>query len=87
MENISRNITTVFIVIAIAVIAYLSFQRVDRYLDIKAIHECAQDYSQEIVVDPATNTRKIRPLEQQVKECAWQKGVRTGWEGVWSDLL
>ncbi|CAN5131470.1 hypothetical protein BH09PAT2_BH09PAT2_04960 [soil metagenome] len=86
MENIYRPITTVLVIIVIGVIAFMGMRRVDRYLNMKAIHECAEDYRQEIT-DPATNTRKIRPLEQQVKDCAWQKGVHTGWEGVWGDLL
>lgn len=69
---------------AISFIGYIGLQKVDRYLDMKALHECAQDYKMEIT-NTETNEVKIRPLEQQVKECAWQKGVRN-WEGVWSDL-
>lgn len=67
-----------------AFLGYVGLQKVDRYLDMKALHECAQDYKMEIT-NTETNEVKIRPLEQQVKECAWQKGVRN-WEGVWSDL-
>lgn len=86
MEQLIKPINTIVIIITIIIITFLAVRRVDRYLDMKAVHECAQDYQQEIV-DPATNIRKIRPLEQQVKDCAWQKGVRKGWEGVWGDLL
>lgn len=78
----------IIIVIGIGLFVYLGYMgltKVDRYLDLKALHECAQDYRMEIT-NPETNEVKIRPLEQQVKDCAWQKGVRN-WEGVWSDLL
>lgn len=79
----NKPIITTIILVGIAVLAFFGMQRIDRYLDLRAIHDCAQDYRQEIVMDE--KTKRIRPLEQQVRECAWQKGVRGDWEGVWSD--
>lgn len=70
------------IIIFIAVIAYFASQRVDRFLDNLAIHDCAMDYHRE-TTDTETNQKVSRPLEQQVRECAWQKGAKH-WNGVWS---
>lgn len=55
-----------------------------RALDLQAIQDCAVAYRQETTI-ATTGATISRPMEQQVRECAWQKGVRT-WEGVWSDL-
>lgn len=79
MELIKAVIT--FIAIAVfAAVAYFGMQRYDNYLRNTAIHDCAQAYR----IEYTENGRKInRPLEQQVRECVWQKGVRN-WEGVWT---
>lgn len=69
---------------AFAAVVFLGLQRVDRMLDLQALHDCSADYRQEIVVNEKTT--KIRPMEQQVQECAWQKGVRPAWTGIWTDL-
>lgn len=71
-------------IVAFAAVVFLGLQRVDRMLDLQALHDCATDYRQEIVVNEKTT--KIRPMEQQVQECAWQKGVRPAWTGIWTDL-
>jgi len=59
--------------------------RVDRYVQNEAINACAESYRTE-TTNITTGVTTIRPMEQQVRECAWQKGVRE-WDGVWSDLV
>ncbi len=91
-------IKNILIAVAIAVVlgglifgAVNALERVDtmlaqnqRALELQAIQDCAMAYRQETTT--ATTGQTIsRPMEQQVRECAWQKGVRT-WDGVWSDL-
>ena len=79
MEVIKAIIT--FLAIAVfAAVAFFGMQRVDRYLNNVAIHDCAQDYRSSVTQNGQVVSR---PLEQQVRECAWQKGVRN-WNGVWS---
>lgn len=88
-----KIVFAVLFAIAIAVtggVAYLAalrfdaaLQRVDRAQDLQAIQDCAMAYRQERT-NALTGVITIRPLEQQVRECAWQKGVT--WDGVWSDL-
>ena len=86
----------VIVLIAAAIIGGLVFgalqalQRVDtalahqqRTLDLLAIQDCAMAYRQE-TTNALTGQTISRPMEQQVRECAWQKGVE--WDGVWSDL-
>lgn len=82
--NKTKLIIIIGITILIAASLLFVLQRVDRMLDLQALHDCASDYRQEIVV--SDKITKIRPLEQQVQECAWQKGVRPAWTGIWSDL-
>jgi type II secretory pathway pseudopilin PulG len=74
----------------IGVIAYMAMvrfdaamQRIDREQDLQAIQDCAIAYRQERT-DTDTGITTIRPLEQQLRECAWLKGVQ--WDGVWSDI-
>lgn len=83
--TINSYIRTALIAIAMGLIAYgfsLVLNEYRRDINAKIIHECAQDYKNEITINE--KTKVIRPLEQQVRECAWQKGVRPAWEGVWS---
>lgn len=77
MENIIR---TILIIAALAVLSYFSFQRVDRYLELKAVDDCAREYQTEYT-DVANNTKITRPLEAPFTECVWEKGVRT-WHGT-----
>jgi len=85
LQSITKIVMTLLILAALAGIAFIGFQKIDRYLDIKAIHDCTASYQQEIT-DETTGIVKKRPLEQQARECAVQKGV-TNWDGVWSDML
>jgi hypothetical protein len=81
-----KQINTVLLAILVAIIGVVSFvgvKQVNRRLDLQAIHDCSQDYRQEF--NTGETTKVSRPLEQQVKECAWNKGVR-GWVGIWSGL-
>ena len=68
------------LIVLIAAVAYFSIQRIDRFLDNTAIDQCSAAYLRETTDG---NQKITRPLEQQVRECAWQKGVRK-WNGVWS---
>lgn len=90
MKNIIRYIFSVIFALLWGVSLYLGFslasnalsQR-DQEIKSRIIHECAQDYRVE-TVNTTTGKTVFRPLEQQVRECIWQKGIRSGWEGVWS---
>lgn len=82
---ITKIITTILTLATLAGIAYFGFQRLDRYMDLKAIQDCTSSY-QQVITDDTTGIVKNRPLEQQARECAIQKGVQD-WDGVWSDLL
>lgn len=79
-------VITIIVIALVSVGFYVSLQEVNRYLDLKAIHDCSLDYHTEIPGKTATQEATFRPMEQQVRECAWQKGVKS-WNGVWSDLL
>jgi len=70
--------------LAIAGGGYYTLQEYKRSVDNEAIHQCAQDYHQTIVNEGQPT--RMRPMEQQVRECAQQKGVQD-YNGVWSDLL
>lgn len=88
-----KNIYAILFGIALVVIIGITYvattrfdaamQRVDRAQDLQAIQDCAMAYQQERP-NAQTGGTSTRPLEQQVRECAWLKGVK--WDGVWSDL-
>lgn len=81
-----KNINTVLLAILVVIVGVVSFvgvSQANRYLDLQAIHDCSQDYRREY--KESETVRMVRPLEQQVRECAWNKGVR-GWVGIWSGL-
>jgi hypothetical protein len=89
--DISKLISSIIFAILWAVTLVIVFTvtsgslaRFDTYNTAKIIHDCAQDYSYQIT---NTDTGRIttRPLEQQVRECIYQKGVKkSSWDGVWS---
>lgn len=97
IEDINMRILA-YILIAILVLAIIGglifgalqvFTRVDtalanqqRNLDLQALQDCAMAYRQETTT--LTGVTISRPMEQQVRECAWLKGVK--WDGVWSDI-
>lgn len=89
LQSITKIITTILTLVTLAGIAFFGlnngFKRFDRYMDLKAIQDCTSSYQQEIT-DETTGVVRNRPLEQQARECAIQKGVEN-WDGVWSDLL
>ena len=65
-------------------VASNTFTRYDAYNTTRIIHECAQDYHYEITNEDSGRVT-IRPLEQQVRECVYQKGIKKStWDGVWS---
>ena len=85
LNSIIKTTTTLFTLALVAGITFFALKRVDRYLDIRAIQDCTSSYRQEIT-DETTGVTKQRPLEQQARECAMQKGVKN-WDGIWSDLV
>lgn len=89
LQSITKIITTILTLATVAGIAFFGLknglERFDRYMDLKAIQDCASSYQQSIT-DEETGIVRNRPLEQQARECAIQKGVEN-WDGVWSDLL
>lgn len=65
-------------------VASTTFTKFDSYNTAKIIHDCAQDYHYEIT-NSDTGRVTVRPLEQQVRECIYQKGIKKStWDGVWS---
>ena len=98
IEYINMRILTyiLIVILVLAVIGGMIFgalqilQRVDsaltnqqRSLDLQALQDCAMAYRQETTTT-VTGVTVSRPMEQQVRECAWLKGVK--WDGVWSDI-
>ena len=85
LNNIIKIIATLLTLALLAGVTFFALKRIDRYLDIRAIQDCTSSYQQDRP-DETTGVVKHRPLEQQARECAIQKGVKN-WDGVWSDLL
>jgi hypothetical protein len=90
MNSIVRTIMSVIFALlwggTLVLVYFLAtsvFARFDTYMNVKIVHDCAQDYRSDLV-NQDTGRTVSRPLEQQVRECSWQKGLKTGWEGVWS---
>jgi hypothetical protein len=79
-----QTILLIALVLGVLATVVVGSQKADRYLNNQALHDCAMDYRMQISASDSASV-KFRPMEQQVKECAWNKGVR-GWTGVWSDL-
>ncbi len=82
--NITKLILIAFGIATFGVVSFYALKSFNRYTDVLAVHDCAQDYKQEIVV--SETTKKIRPLEQETHDCAYQKGVKN-WTGIWTDLV
>lgn len=81
--NIIKTLLVILSIVVFGVVAFFAINRFDRFMDIKAIHDCAQDYRQEIT---DSNGKVVsRPMEQQTHDCAFQKGVKN-WTGIWTDL-
>ncbi|HLD01383.1 MAG TPA: hypothetical protein VJC10_00760 [Patescibacteria group bacterium] len=81
MQN--KILITSFGLAAIAVsivVAFFAMQRTDRYLELKAIRDCAETYRVE-VADEKSGKTTIRPLEDPYRECVWNKGVKS-WQGT-----
>ncbi len=90
--NIANLLVAITALAAFCGVSYLAYLRAgsiiseyNRYLDNEAIHECATDYRMQIA-DTKTGITYSRPMEQQVRECAYLKGVKN-YKGVWSDLV
>lgn len=89
--EIQRTITAIVFAVLWAVtlglvfvMANSAFARYDSYHLSQVINNCAQNYTYEVT---NTDTGRItrRPLEQQVRECIYQNGIKKStWDGVWS---
>ena len=64
-------------------VASNAFGRADQYLKSQMVHDCSADYMSQ-TVNTETGRTVIRPLEQQVRECIYQKDTKQEWTGVWS---
>lgn len=80
LKIVSKFSIHIIIIIAVAIIFYLSILRIDRLLYLKAINDCANEYRIEYN-DLAKNTKIIRPLEGPFRECVWNKGIKN-WVGM-----
>lgn len=83
MENTVRIIQTILIAATLiaGVLLYRDFSgKQEQVYRQQVITTCMERYSQTVETETGTITR---PLEQQVRECTWQLGVRD-WNGIWS---
>ncbi len=82
--EIVKHVLLFALILLIGGASYMGYRVLNRQLDNEAIHDCALDYRQQYS-DTNKGITIIRPLELQVRECAWNKGVRN-WNGVWSGI-
>lgn len=78
-HNFILGILTIGLILS-TVVGWLVVVRVDRFLEYKAVTDCANDYHVEMD-DTRNHTKTIRPLESAYKECLWNKGI-TKWYGT-----
>ena len=80
MKHFSSIISLISIVV-IAIIAYGSYVSFNRYLEYKAVNDCANAYRTEYSdiskadKEAGKDYKIIRPLEGAFKECVWNKGI------------
>lgn len=66
------SVLSIFVATAtFAVVSFLALQRWDRYLNLKAMSDCATNNRLEYV-DTAKNTRIFRVLDEPYKDCLIQ---------------
>lgn len=70
----SKNIITILSVTILAVLWFLTLNRLDRYLDLKAIQDCAASY-QLRYTNSTDGTTITRPLDEPYAQCLKEKGV------------
>jgi hypothetical protein len=79
-STIANTILWALTLLVIGVIISVAFIRVDRFLDLKAINDCAMEYKLSYF-DQKTNTTITRPLDKPFEQCINNKGV-TNWKGI-----
>jgi hypothetical protein len=68
-------ILTVLSLATLLFIAYHASQKIDRYFEIVARHDCAQDYHLQYT-DTVKKTVIVRPLDDLYEQCLSQKGIQ-----------
>lgn len=72
MNTMQKDMGLVVLSIVLAVFAFMGMQRVDKYIKVKALNDCAQAYRYEAkIADGATVTY---PLGDEYKNCLKEKG-------------
>lgn len=72
--HLKSPIILLLVIVVAGILAFLAIQKVDKYLILKAIHECAIDYRYEYY-DEGTSTRITQPLNEMYQKCLEQKDI------------
>ena len=80
--SVVNQFISLIAIVAFGTVAYLSLQKVDvafsyveKYLEIEAYHDCAQDYRMEYT-NLEDNTVISQPLAEPYEQCLEDKGLR-----------
>jgi len=75
MNNLPKNLELIILAIVLAVLVFLGFTRIDQYLKLKALDDCAKEYRYEVVTPEGGKVSY--PLGNEYQKCLKEKGYRT----------